>query len=51
MAQVWKCLNCGYVTWHPQEAGDHERQYYGTLIHQTHDDDGLPLHYMDDIGE
>jgi len=51
MAQVWKCLKCGYVTWTPTEAGDHERQFYGRIIWKPRDEDGNLLHYMDDIGE
>lgn len=51
MAQVWKCVKCERVEWDPQKAGDHERYYYGTLIHNSRNSKGELLHYMDDIGE
>lgn len=51
MAQVWKCVKCGYATWEPQDAGDHERKFYGKLIENERDENGELLHFMDDIGE
>ena len=52
MAQVWKCIKCGYATWNPQDAGDHERKYNdGELLLFSKDENGEVTHYMDDIGE
>ncbi|QIG57804.1 hypothetical protein SEA_PAULODIABOLI_69 [Microbacterium phage PauloDiaboli] len=51
MAQVWRCDRCGYTTWGPKDAGDHERKYYGELTYPGIDEDGKPRHYMEDLGE
>lgn len=53
MAQVWKCIRCGYATWHPADAGDHEREFEGRMleVYPGEREDGSLPHYMDDIGE